>query len=726
MLLLLPTAALSQTPSDSTLTDSIDRHVELGEVTVTSQRQLVKNDIDKLTYDVANDVDAKTNNVLEILKKVPMVSVDGQDNILVNGSSSYKIYKNGHPEPSFNGQSAKQILRGMPASSIKKIEVITDPGAKYDAEGTTTILNIVMKDNASLVGVSGWVQAGATTQGAVWPGFGITVHKGKWTVDNTIQYSYQSDDSNYSESDADYYFPVAGRRRHQHNVEKEHVNALYDALSASYEIDSLNLLSVSGTALLYKLGGYDDQREYINMNEAGDILNRYNRQGTLSDYNCFEGSGRADYQHKTRREGEVLTLSYMIAATHVRNDGRDKYSFPDGLERPFSYDGIENNNRENFIENTLQADYIRPIWKDHKIEIGSKYINRSNRSKASQNYFGSGDLPDSTYSDFNHLTQVAAAYLQYIYSGKRWSARAGLRYEYSYLRAKFHDGSQPGFHTSLNDWCPSASVMYKFDDANTLRFGYSTSINRPGISYLNPMRIESPAGGYYGNPDLGSNRVHHFEISFSHTGEKLNFRVNPYFNTSNGQIGSVITADGDKIWSTYGNVIHARRPAVNFYVQWKITKNTSLYTTHDVWYRYMKNPSLNLKLDGWGGSYYCYLSQDLGKKTYLMGYAGGAYGHWPSSVYAISGRYAYYGLSVQKSLVKDKLTLRLSWSNPFEHRYASGWKTVQGDYTSTSRGYYKRQNLQLSVTWTFGKLKAQVKKVDTTIENDDVVGGIKK
>lgn len=109
-----------------------------------------------------------------------------------------------------------------------------------------------------------------------------------------------------------------------------------------------------------------------------------------------------------------------------------------------------------------------------------------------------------------------------------------------------------------------------------------------------------------------------------------------------------------------------------------------------------------------------------------MGYAGGAYGHWPSSVYAISGRYAYYGLSVQKSLVKDKLTLRLSWSNPFEHRYASGSKTVQGDYTSTSRGYNKRQSLQLFVTWTFGKQKAQVKKVDTTIENDDVVGGIKK
>lgn len=117
--------AQAQTPADS---DTI-RVQQIDEVVVTHQRQLVKNDIDKLTYDVQHDESAKSKTILEILKKVPLVTVDGQDNIKVQGSSSFKIYRNGHPDPSLAGSNAKDILKSIPASSIKKIEVITDPGA---------------------------------------------------------------------------------------------------------------------------------------------------------------------------------------------------------------------------------------------------------------------------------------------------------------------------------------------------------------------------------------------------------------------------------------------------------------------------------------------------------------------------------------------------------------------------------------------------------------------
>ena len=115
----------------------------LSEVTVTAQRQLVTAEIDRLTYDVQADADSKTNNVLDMLRKVPMVSVDGKDDVLVKGSSSFKVYRNGHPDPALSGQNMKDVLKAIPASTIKKIEVITDPGAKYDAEGTESILNIV-------------------------------------------------------------------------------------------------------------------------------------------------------------------------------------------------------------------------------------------------------------------------------------------------------------------------------------------------------------------------------------------------------------------------------------------------------------------------------------------------------------------------------------------------------------------------------------------------------
>ena len=115
--------------------DSITWDKTLDEVVITSQRQLVKSDPDKLTYDIQGDEESKTKTIIEMLKKVPMVTVDGEDNIRVNGSSEFKIYKNGHLDPSMS-KNPKEVLKSIPASMVKKIEVITEPGAKYDAEGT--------------------------------------------------------------------------------------------------------------------------------------------------------------------------------------------------------------------------------------------------------------------------------------------------------------------------------------------------------------------------------------------------------------------------------------------------------------------------------------------------------------------------------------------------------------------------------------------------------------
>ena len=119
--------------------DSLMWEKLLSGVTIKAQRQLIKTEIDRIGYDVQADEDSKTENVLEMLKKVPMVSIDAQENILVKGNSNFKIYKNGHPDPSLT-KNAKEILRAMPASMVKRIEVITDPGAKEDAEGVNAIL----------------------------------------------------------------------------------------------------------------------------------------------------------------------------------------------------------------------------------------------------------------------------------------------------------------------------------------------------------------------------------------------------------------------------------------------------------------------------------------------------------------------------------------------------------------------------------------------------------
>ena len=145
---------------------SVFDNIQLKDVTVTAQRQLIKQEVDRIGYNVADDADSKTNNVLTMLRKVPMVSVDAQDEIRVNGQTNFKIFRNGHPDPALS-RNAKDILKAMPASSVKRIEVITEPGAKYDAEGTPVILNIVMADNSTLKGASGMATLQADQLGRI-------------------------------------------------------------------------------------------------------------------------------------------------------------------------------------------------------------------------------------------------------------------------------------------------------------------------------------------------------------------------------------------------------------------------------------------------------------------------------------------------------------------------------------------------------------------------------
>lgn len=144
----------AQTDSTMVRNDSVTWNKSLEGVTVTAQRQLIRQDIDRIGYDVQADEDSKTENVLDMLRKVPMVTIDGEDNILVKGNSNYKIYKNGHLDPSLS-KNAREILKAMPASAVKRIEVITDPGAREDAEGVNAILNIVMMDTKKMAGVTG-------------------------------------------------------------------------------------------------------------------------------------------------------------------------------------------------------------------------------------------------------------------------------------------------------------------------------------------------------------------------------------------------------------------------------------------------------------------------------------------------------------------------------------------------------------------------------------------
>ena len=692
----------------------------LDEVVVAQRRKLIKNDIDKLTYDVQHDKTAQTKTTLEILKKIPLVTVDGQENIRVQGSTSFKVYKNGHPDPSLSGQNLKDILKAIPASTIKRIEVITDPGAKYDAEGTTAILNIVMMSSSKLQGVSGNVNSKIDSYGSVRLGTYLTTKVGKLTT--TVNYNYANQNKKQTENyrEEAYNYVKTGEQKREYGANSTAATIHFGNISASYEIDSLNLMTAS-----INFFGYKADANTQNTNERWDknnqLIYKFNNDMTTPDYSDVNLGGRFDYQHKTHLDGEVLTLSYMLAATRPQTTFRQTYS--NMVNFPVSYTSYDQNTRERFTEHTFQIDYVRPFGKHHKIESGTKYILRNNNSTSLMDY--QGTTPDME-SKFKHKAQVAAAYLSYILTAGKWAARAGLRYEFTRMKASYPDGSNPDYHANLNDWVPSASLQYKISDSQTLKVSYNTSINRPGIGYLNPAIISTPTAVSFGNANLGSSRNQKLQLEYMLVTSKLTLQLSPYYSFTNNGIGRILYEQNRKDVSTFQNILKSKIFGISSYTAWTPFTGTSFTLNASMRYARITLPTPYIKNSGCGGGIYFNWEQKIPWKLTLTTSLGGEYGNRVYDPYAIEGHWFYYNFTLTRRFLKDKLTVSLSAESPFVKERSTTYRIVQGDYTGYERAVMKPQCFKIGLSWKFGKLRASVKKAARSIENDDLVGSNKK
>ena len=692
----------------------------LDEVVVAQRRKLIKNDIDKLTYDVQHDKTAQTKTTLEILKKIPLVTVDGQENIRVQGSTSFKVYKNGHPDPSLSGQNLKDIFKAIPASTIKRIEVITDPGAKYDAEGTTAILNIVMMSSSKLQGVSGNVNSKIDSYGSVRLGTYLTTKVGKLTT--TVNYNYANQNKKQTENyrEEAYNYVKTGEQKREYGTNSTAATIHFGNISASYEIDSLNLMTASANFF-----GYKADANTQNTNERWDknslLIYKFDNNMTTPGYSDLNLGGRFDYQHKTHLDGEVLTLSYMLAATRPQTTFRQTYS--NMVNFPVSYTSYDQNTRERFTEHTFQIDYVRPFGKHHKIESGTKYILRNNNSTSLMDY--QGTTPDIE-SKFKHNAQVAAAYLSYILTAGKWAARAGLRYELTHMKASYPDGSNPDYHANLNDWVPSASLQYKISDGQTLKFSYTTSINRPGIGYLNPAIISTPTAVSFGNANLGSSRNQKLQLVYMLVTSKLTLQLSPYYSFTNNGIGRILYEQNRKDVSTYQNVLKNKVFGISSYTAWTPFTGTSFTLNASMRYARITLPTPYLKNSGCSGGIYFNWEQKIPWELTLTTSIGGEYGNRVYNPYAIAGHWLYYDFTLTRRFLKDKLTVSLSANSPFSKDRETISRIVQGDYTGYERSVMYPRYFNIGFSWSFGKLKASVKKAVRSIQNDDLVGGEKK
>ncbi len=720
LLFVCPNVMMAQQDSTSVSNDSITWNKELESVVIKAQKQLIKQDIDRIGYDVQTDEESKTQTVMDMLRKVPMVSVDGEDNITVKGNSNYKIYKNGHYDPNLS-KNAKEVMKSMPASMVKRIEVITDPGAREDAEGVDAILNIVMMDGSKLDGITGVVSASYNSLNHPNLYTSLTGQMGKLLL--SLDYGYGGMSSKETENSqvTERTFLETGNHLLAKSAGSNPGDIHYANLNASYDLDSLNLLSASFCGYFYKLNVKGDGQQSLS-NASDQHIYSFSNHYWMPGYSHHSWNGRLDYEHKTRQKGERITLSYMLALTRQHTDQENTYA--DLANAPFVYTSSLQTEHERFTEHTLQADWLRPLGKGHKLEIGTKYIDRNNNSHNTQDFRGS--LP-TTENQFEHTTRVIAGYADYIYNSNKWSARAGLRYEFSYLKGCYPDASSSSFSHSLNDWVPQASLKYQLTESQSLKLNYTTSINRPGISYLNPAVVTSPSVVQQGNPLLVSSLSQSIAMIYMYIGTRLTLQLAPSYRFSNGGIASIQTAKDDVRYLTFDNIQRYRRFGFEQYVQWKPFDGTTLVVNNNLRYEHYENPNLGYRTFGWSDNYYANLTQQLPWKLQLYISSYGKIGRSPSTVYNMQHSWFGYYFSLQRSFLKDdRLTVRLSANAPFNKQWSMEADVVNGDFYDHQTSWNRARSFSLSLTWRFGSLKASVKKTEHSIENDDVVGGITK
>lgn len=282
-----------------------DASNELGQVEVVAQKPLVKVDVDKIEYNIEDDPDSKTNTVIEMLRKVPLVTVDGEDNIQVNGSSSFKIHVNGKPN-NMMSNNPKEVLKSMPANTIKYIEVITSPGAKYDAEGVGGILNIVTV-GSGFEGYTATFSARASNMG-LGGGAYATIKQGKLTLTGNYNYSYNNQPTSYSDSYREDYTSTDQKYLESTSSSDYSGQFQHGNVEASYEIDTLRLITMS--IGMYGGGNDNDSEGNTEMwNEARDKKAYSYRTSTTGDGSWYSIRGNIDYQRVSKKNKDrMLTL----------------------------------------------------------------------------------------------------------------------------------------------------------------------------------------------------------------------------------------------------------------------------------------------------------------------------------------------------------------------------------------------------------------------------------
>ena len=681
-------------------------------VEIVAQKPLVKMEVDKMSYNVAEDEDSKSNTVLDMLRKVPMVTVDGQDNITVNGSSSFKVYVDGMPNVMFSSNPS-MVFKSMPATAVKSIEVVTNPGAKYDAEGAAGILNIVMNKQdpqaaQSINGYNGTVRASVGTKqlgGSVF----INGQQGKLSYSANVMTSYNKPGSTETETEQ---LQNNGNSQLMTSTNNVKTPFVMGSLTLGYQIDSMSVLNL--TAQVNSMSMKSNGTSTTTIGGQGSDFSYGSTTDMKNSRTAFNGS--IDYQRffnqdHTKSLALTYQLNYSPAKTEMTNNFNSTSDYIDLTDR-------YSDNKNKTTSHTFQLDYTMPIGKGQTLSFGGKL--QLHDATADSKYYVKDIYDPTTSSDYEYKNSILAGYGEYAGNFNKLGVKAGLRYEYTWQDVEYHLGNGEDFKKNYGNLVPTASLQYTLSQGSNLGLTYNMRISRPGISYLNPYVDKSnPIAVTYGNPELDVEKNHNLSLVYNLFTSKLMVNLNLHHNFVDNAISQYSFYDSNNLLNTtYGNVVQRHQTGLSGYVNYLVTKDTRIFFNGGLNYIDLNSDVLGQSNSGWTFNAMVGLQQTLPWNLKLSAFAITSTKSY--TLQGWSGGFNLLTASLTKSLLKDKLSLSISGliglnsgGNINIESYNSG-----KDFTSHTNVKVPISNVSFTVSYTFGNSKIKTKQHVNRVQDD--------
>ncbi len=673
------------------ITDSTTNEVgvvhNLDEFVIAVQKPLIKVEGDKIAYSVSDDPDAKTNTLLEMLRKVPMVTVDGEDNIQVNGSSNFQIFMNGKPSPMLSG-SPKDVLKAIPAQSIKHIEVITNPGAKYDAEGVGGILNFITDQKQGMEGYTGSValQSGNRMNGG---NVYVMTQQDKLTLSVNASEMYMNtpavDATSVRKNLAE------GSTVTSNTTTSGGNNMVFATVDANYQIDEHN--TIAATVSLMNMNSKNDM-EMETLTVPGSEYSQTNNNKMKNT----SVNASVDYTHTySDNPRHTLTTAYRFSASPRKNDMLTEYS---GINIP-DYDRVDKNN---MLEHTLQLDYTQPLSPLSTFEAGGKYVYRQSTSV-------------SDLLDYEHQNSIGALYGTFSQTLGKFTVKAGLRYEFTSQDVTYKKGNGEDFSLTYNNWVPNLTLSYAPTFGNNLTLSYNMRISRPGISVLNPYRNTQDLHNIsFGNPNLEVEKSHNLQFTYNYFSAKAMFNASLRYSYLDNGIESYSFLDDNVLYSTYGNMGQRQNTALSLFASLSLTPKTRLTLNSTTSYIDLRASQMGYKNNGFQEMAMINLQQtlpwDLKLSAMFMV-------NTPSvTLQGESAGMNMHMLGLTKSFLNDRLSVGLNTVNPFHSTMTMKIISEGAGYTSESTTKVSMCTVMANATYRFGDLKLKQQTRRTEIESD--------